>query len=61
MTKYFVDYGNYHIESDSSEIFIRKEHNGEVYDICNFSCDETNFPLDEANALCKALNESIAK
>lgn len=61
MTNYFVDYGNYYREGDSSEIYIRKEKDGEVFDICNFSCDETNFPLDEAKALCKALNDQIKK
>lgn len=57
--RYFVDYGNYHEIGDPSEIYIRKEMKGEIYDICNMGCDETNFPLDNAKAICEALNARV--
>ncbi len=53
---YFVDPGDYARTGDPGEIYIRKEMDGEMYDICNFSCDETSFPLDIAKHICNLLN-----
>lgn len=58
--KWFVDLGNYDREGDSSEIIIRKEMNGELYDICSMTVDETNFPKDHAEYIVKAVNERKA-
>lgn len=42
--RFFVDHGDYPRTKDASEIYVRCEVDGELYDICQMS-DECNDPL----------------
>jgi len=55
MKRYFVDYGDYNRTQNASEIFIRYEQDGELFDVCQMS-DECGDPVSIAEYMCSCLS-----
>lgn len=60
--KYYVDGGDYQRNNDPSEVYVRKEKNGEQFDVCNLACnDEPGNAYENALIIKTALANTYGK